>query len=46
MRNMIRCSACNRRRKKGHEKRVGTDKAYSPDCKTYDDWKKEHAEEN
>jgi len=41
MKNMIKCGACGRRRKKGHEKRVGTDKAYSKNCKTYADYKKE-----
>ena len=35
MKSMLRCSACHRRRKPGHEKRVGTDKAYSKECKKY-----------
>jgi len=44
MRSMIICSACNRRRKKGHEKRAETDKAYSPDCLKYENWKVKNAE--
>jgi hypothetical protein len=28
----LRCQACGRKRKKGHEKRVGTKLAYSTDC--------------
>lgn len=39
MKRHIRCTACGRQRKKGHEKRAGTDKAYSPDCITYEQWK-------
>lgn len=31
-----RCLACGRNRKKGHEERIGTDKAYA-DCKTYEE---------
>ena len=35
MKSMIRCSVCHRRRKPGHEKRVGTDKAYDKNCVKY-----------
>jgi len=31
----IRCPACGRYRKLGHENRAGTDKAYSKDCMSY-----------
>ncbi|MCK9434775.1 MAG: hypothetical protein M0R32_08120 [Candidatus Cloacimonetes bacterium] len=39
MKAMIRCSACGRRRKPGHEKRVGKKEAYNKDCLTYGKWK-------
>jgi len=32
MKNMIRCPGCGRRRKSSHEKRIGTDKAFSKHC--------------
>lgn len=34
MKNMRRCVACGRRRKPGHERRVGKENAYSPQCLT------------
>ncbi len=36
MRTQIRCPGCGRKHKASHEKRVGTDKAYSPDCVKYE----------
>ena len=45
MKSMIRCSACGRKRKLGHEKRVGTDKAYSPDCKKLEKWREDRKKE-
>ena len=44
MKNMRRCLACGRRRKPGHEKRAGTDLAYTPQCRTEEAWQKEEAE--
>jgi len=40
MKRMIRCPACGRQRKVGHEKRVGTPLAYSPQCIRYHKAKK------
>jgi hypothetical protein len=40
MKKHIRCIACGRQRKVSHEKRCGTDKAYSKGCLTYEDFKK------
>ena len=37
MKTNIRCQACGRRRKPSHEKLVGTDKAYSKNCKKYEE---------
>ena len=39
MKSHIRCTACGRRRKPGHEKRVGTKNTYNPACQTYEDYK-------
>ena len=33
--NNQKCPACGRRRKYGHESRVDTELAYSPECKKY-----------
>ena len=38
MKKNIRCVACGRKRKISHENRCGTDKAYNPDCKKYEDF--------
>lgn len=40
MKSMIRCQACGRRRKAGHENRAGTKTAYSPQCQKYKKVKK------
>lgn len=49
MKKQIRCLACGRRRKPGHEKRCGTDKAYHKDCRiweplSHEKWKQIKAE--
>ena len=36
-----RCPACDRRRKKSHETKCGTDKAYSSGCITYKKFKEQ-----
>jgi hypothetical protein len=36
MKKNIRCEACGRKRKPGHEKRCGTKKAYSEKCQKYE----------
>lgn len=38
MKRNMRCPACGRRRKPSHEKRCGTQKAYSTDCQRYEDF--------
>lgn len=35
MKKLMRCPACGRHRKKQHEARAGTPRAYSPGCNRY-----------
>ena len=35
MRKLSRCPGCGRMHKKGHDAKVGTDRAYSPNCIKY-----------
>lgn len=38
MKRNMRCVACGRQRKQGHEKRCGTPKSYAKECKRYEDF--------
>ncbi len=38
MKQNMRCIACGRKRKPSHERKCKTDKKYSPDCKTYEEF--------